>query len=326
MALEEVITVALDGTGGDKNRLGGIVKAVDFALTLYPELRLKVFGPTELNESLKHSRCEQQRIEFHKASQSIPQDEDPRRVLEGYPHAAMRLAIEAVKKGEADAMVSAGGTGPLVALSRHILGTIGNMRPALCARLPAGGKQRYSLMMDMGANARSSADDLYSFAKLGTAAARILLNNDEPHTAILNIGTEPNKGSSLVREARALIEQDPLLFSDGFLEANRLFCGDTDIIVTDGFTGNVALKAAEGVARIFAEGPAFKRILAKMSWPDWLIPWQYNGSLLLGVDGIVVKSHADAPEQALAVAMVEAARSAKSSLLLSMKHDELLKA
>ncbi len=321
---EKNITVALDGTGGDQNRQGGIVKAVEFALTLYPALNLVVFGSMELKEKLEHGRFDRRRITFHQASQCIPQDEKARNVLEGYQHSAMRLAVEAVKNGEADACVSAGGTGPLVALSRHILGTIGSMRPALCARLPAGGFKRYALMLDMGANATSSAQDLHDFALLGTAAAKVLLNNEEPRTAILNIGTEQGKGNALVQETRRLIEKDQKLLSEGFLEANRLFCGDADIIVTDGFTGNVALKAAEGVASIFAHGPFFKRLLAKMSWPEWLIPWQYNGSLLLGVNGVVVKSHANAPEQALAVAMVEAAKAVSSGLYDSLRNDPIL--
>lgn len=318
------ITVALDGTGGDCACLNGFAKAVEFALTLYPHMKIIVFGPNTLQDSLSKIRCDQDRVSFVEAPMSIPQDEDPRAVLVGFKQSAMRLCLEAVKQGKADAMVSAGGTGPLVVLSRHILGTFVNIHPALCSRLPAGGNKRYALMLDMGANAHSNAKDLYDFARLGTAAAKILLDNPHPHTAVLNIGTEEEKGNLQVRQARDLIKADELLWSDGFLEPNRIFCGDVDVIVTDGFTGNVALKAAEGVARIFTHGSFLKKMLAKMSWPSWLIPWQYNGSLLLGVDGVVVKSHADAPEQALAVAIVEAARAVKLQLLKKMKADTLL--
>lgn len=318
------ITVALDGTGGDLNCIDGCVRAVEFALTLYPSMRIMVFGPSLLKTSLQKIRGYQDRIDFVLAPMGIPQDEDPRAVLAGYAQSAMRLCLEAVKAGKADAVVSAGGTGPLVVLSRHILGTFGNVHPALCSRLPAGGNKRYTLMMDMGANARSSADDLYDFARLGSAAAKILLSNSAPHTAVLNIGTEEDKGNMQVRQARDLIKSDPRLLSDGFIEPNRIFCGDVDVIVTDGFTGNVALKAAEGVAGIFARRSFLKRILVRLSWPEWLIPWQYNGSLLLGVDGVVVKSHANAPDHALAVAMVEAARAVNSGLLEGMKKDKLL--
>lgn len=319
----KLYTVALDGTGGDRNRLAGIPRAVGFALTMYPDMKLLVFGSQELASDLKKADLDHSRLECRIAPQSIPQDENPRRVLENYPHAAMRQAVEAVKSGEAAAVVSAGGTGPLVALSRHLLGTIGSLHPALCARIPAG-KDRYGLMLDLGANAQSSAKDLYDFARLGTAAARVLLQNSQPRTAILNIGSERGKGSELVQNAFDLISSDPRLYTEGFVEANRLFCGEADIIVTDGFSGNIALKAAEGVARIFTHGPMLKRMFAKMAWPDWLTPWQYNGSLLLGVNGIVVKSHANALQEALAVAMVEAARAAKSGLYEAMVNDELL--
>lgn len=316
------ITVALDGTGGDTDRLGGIVRAAEFALTLYPAMRLIVFGSRELERSLKKARTGS-RCQFRLAPECIPQDEAPFKVLEGYRDSAMRKAVEAVRDGEAQAVISAGGTGPLVALSRHILGTLGRMRPALCARIPAG-EGRFSLMLDLGANARSSAADLLSFAKLGTAAARVMLKNAAPAVSVLNLGSELCKGNRTVLEARDLIASCRGLHCGGFVEANQLFTGDTDIIVTDGFTGNVALKAAEGVARIIAHGPGMKRFFARLAFPQWLAPWQYNGSLLLGVKGTVVKSHASARQEALAVAIVEAARAVEAGLTEKMAADPLL--
>ncbi len=322
---QKKITVALDGTGGDRsgdiNR--SVVNAVRFALTLYPSLYLIVFGPSELETELKKATIDQHRVDFRLAPQGIPQDETPRAVLQGYRRAAMRLAVQTVVDKEADAVVSGGGTGPLVALSRHLLGTLARLRPALCAKIP-GGPGRFSMMLDLGANATSTAGDLYDFARLGTAASRLLLGVSDPRVSVLNVGSEQGKGSALIRHARDLIKADRSLDGEGFVEANRLFCGDTDVIVTDGFTGNVALKAAEGVAHIFAHGPGLKRFFAKMACPDWLQPWQYNGSLLLGVNGVVVKSHASAGEEALAVAMVEAANAASCDLLEGMK-ETLLK-
>lgn len=311
------ITIALDGTGGDNRSTKNVVGAVRFALAMNPLIHLIVFGSTELQQDLARSGINQKSYTFRLAPQSIPQDESPRRVLSGYRHAAMRQAILSVKNGEADAVVSGGGTGPLVALSRHILGTIGSMRPALAAKIPAG-VGRFSIMLDLGANASCKIEDMHDFAILGSAYAKVALNCDSPRVAILNVGIERNKGPSQIRSLRDLLDADRSLYFQGYVEANHLFSGDADVIVTDGFTGNVALKAAEGVASIFANGPGLKRYLAKMAWPDWLLPWQYNGSPLLGVNGIVVKSHASAGDEALAVAMVEAANAVSVDLASQM--------
>ncbi len=307
------ITIALDGTGGDNRSTSSIVSAVRFALAMNPSIHLIVFGTAELQQDLARSGINPKSYTFRLAPQAIPQDEEPRRVLTGYRHAAMRQAIMCVKNGEADAMVSGGGTGPLVALARHILGTVNNMRPALAAKIPAG-IGRFSVMLDLGANASCKIEDMHDFALLGSAYAHVALGYEQARVAILNVGVERNKGSSQIRALRDILDADRDLYFQGYVEANHLFTGDADVIVTDGFTGNVALKAAEGVASIFAKGPGLKRYFAKMAWPSWLLPWQYNGSPLLGVNGIVVKSHASAGDEALAVAMVEAANSASVDL------------
>lgn len=314
------VIVAVDGTGGDNDSTRNIVGAALFALTLYPHLKLIIFGSEKLEDGLKKARLPDGRWEFRLAPLTIPQDETPRKVLEGYSNAAMRQAIECVKNQEADAMVSSGGTGPLVTLSRHILGTAGKIRPALCAKMPSG-PGRFSLMLDLGANSSFHSSDLYDFARLGSAAARISLNIGEPRISVLNVGSEQGKGNAVVREARDLIRENRHLYCQGFIEANRIFSGDTDVIVTDGFTGNVALKAAEGVARIFGQGAGLRKFFARLARPEWLMPWQYNGSLLLGVRGIVVKGHASAAEQSVAVAMVEAARAAEKNLSAAIEEE-----
>lgn len=319
MTKQKEIVVAIDGTGGDRGFLP-VVNAVRFALALYPSLKLIIFGPSDLSSALAKASVDAKRYEFRLASQNIPQDEDPKEVLAGYRKSAMRLAVEAVKNGEAHAVVSGGGTGPFVVLCRHILGTIGRVRPALCARMPSG-PNHFTLMLDLGANASSSAEDLYDFAILGNAAAKLYQGISDPRIAVLNVGTEAGKGNRLIQEAKELIRADHNLLFEGFVEANRIFCGDCDVIVTDGFTGNVALKAAEGVASIFAKSSGIKRFFAKLACPDWLTPWQYNGSLLLGVNGIAVKSHASAGDEALAVAMVEAAKAAQCDLYELMKEE-----
>ncbi len=308
MKKQKEVVVALDGSGNEKGN-AAVVSAVNFALTMYPSLRLLIFGSSSLLDDLKRQNIDPKRYEFHLAQQTIPQDESPRAVIKGYPRAAMRYALEAVRDGEAQSAISGGGTGPLVALSRHILGTIGNYRPALAARIPVS-TGKFALMLDLGANSAYKAQDLCDFACLGQAMARLSLNIEEPRIALLNIGIEEHKGPAILQEARSLIKADRSLYYVGFLEANRIFCGDADVIVTDGFTGNIALKAAEGVATLLGRGAGVKRFFARMARPEWLMPWQYNGSLLLGVNGTVVKSHNSAGNEAMAVAMVEAAKAA----------------
>ncbi len=317
------VTVALDGNGGDRDALSGIARAVRFAMTLYPDMRLIAFGARQLEEDLARAQVLGPRCEYRFAPLQIPQDEPPRNVLCGYSQSSMRKAIQCVKDGEAQAVISAGGTGPLVVLSRHILGTIGRMRPALCAKIPSG-SGRFSLMLDLGANSRCAPSDLCDFARLGTAAGRLILGVSEPSCAILNIGSELGKGNELVQKARVLISARKKLHCNGFIEANQLFSGNSDIIVTDGFTGNIALKAAEGVVKVFFRERGIKRYFAKLACPEWLMPWQYNGSLLLGVRGNVVKSHASAKQEALAVAIVEAAKAVKAGLCDAMLEDPLL--
>ena len=176
-------------------------------------------------------------------------------------------------------------------------------------------------MLDLGANAVCNAKDLHSFARLGHAAYKSIYNENSPRVSILNVGTERNKGNAVVRGARDLIEQDKMLNAYGFVEGDRLFTSDADVIVTEGFTGNVALKAAEGVAKLFLDRSGIKGVFSKLARPDWLIPWQYNGSVLLGVQGLVIKGHGSAGADAVGVALHEAYNYASMNLINSIKKE-----
>lgn len=329
---DDIIKVALDGTGGDSRDTLPIIEAVRFAMAIYPNLYLLIFGKSQLETDLIKAGVDQSRYEFHVAQQSIPQDAPPADVLKLYPHAAMLKAMLAVKEGAAVSMISSGGTGPLVTLARHVFGVQthsesvaklkcklglvargGKVRPCFVAKIPVG-PDRFSLMLDLGANASCVATDLFDFAYLGAACAQEYLELDNPRVALLNVGTEQGKGPEIIQTTRQCLEQDKSLYFTGFIEANRIFRDDADVIVTDGFSGNIALKAAEGVADLFSQGSGLKKIVTRMARPEWLLPWQYNGSVLLGVNGLVIKSHASAGKEALAVAMVEAARSAHANL------------
>lgn len=339
----ERTVVALDGTGGDNKDTRPVVDAVRFAKAMYPGLYLIIFGSSQLKNDLIKAQVDPSYYEFRLAQQVIPQDEEPRSVIKNYSNSAMFKAIECVKNHEANSMISSGGSGPLVTLSRHILGLqklsdarikfknrhnisarFGQVRPCFAARVPVG-PDRFALMMDLGANANCKGHDLYDFACLGSAFAKISLQLDAPRIALLNVGTEMSKGSVMIKQAKQYLEQDRNLHFTGFIEANRIFCDDADVIITDGFTGNVALKAAEGVADIYANSTGLKKFFGKMARPDWLLPWQYNGSVLLGVNGLVIKSHASAGKEALAVAVVEAARAAHASLASQVQNELLLK-
>lgn len=350
--------VALDGTGGDHRDTRAVVDAVRFAMAMYPQLDLIIFGSSQLEQDLLKAGIKKERYEFRLAQQTIPQDESPRMVLKNYQHAAMVQALACVRDGEADSMISSGGTGPLVTLARHMLGvqhlgpkrtalkariaqelgyspaqvraageTGGRegsaVRPCFAARIPVG-SNRFALMLDLGANASCQPWDLYDFACLGHACARISLEIDSPRISLLNVGTEQGKGNRFVHQARDFMAADRSLQFTGFIEGNRIFRDDADVIVTDGFTGNVALKAAEGVADIYTSAGGMKKFFGRLARPDWLLPWQYNGSVLLGVNGLVIKSHASAGIEALAVAVVEAARAAHSELATNMQQ-QLLK-
>ena len=351
--------VALDGTGGDHRDTRAVVDAARFAMAMYPQLDLIIFGSSQLEQDLLKAGIKKERYEFRLAQQTIPQDEPPRLVLKNYQHAAMVQALACVRDGEADSMISSGGTGPLVTLARHMLGVqhlspkrtavkakiaqelgyspaqvrasgeLGGstkegaaVRPCFAARIPVG-PNRFALMLDLGANASCQPWDLYDFACLGHACARVSLEIDSPRISLLNVGTELGKGNHFVHQARDFMAADRSLQFTGFIEGNRIFRDDADVIVTDGFTGNVALKAAEGVADIYASAGGMKKFFGKLARPEWLLPWQYNGSVLLGVNGLVIKSHASAGIEALAVAVVEAARAAHSDLATNMQQQLL---
>lgn len=301
------VTIALDGNGGD----GGyqaIARAVSEVLTARPDVCLTVFGDPAM-AALLRGQEHLPRLRLVPCRQNIPQDAPIGAVLRRYRQSSMYLALCALRSHEVQAVVSCGGTGPLVTLSRHLLGTCG-LRPALCARLPAG-PRRYTLMLDMGANSAVSSRDLLDFARLGAAAAALTMEAAQPRVSLLNVGTEEHKGSPLVREARALITSSAINYA-GFIEARDLFSGCTEVIVTDGFSGNIALKAAEGVVAAYAGGRGLRQCCARLAMPRWLLPWRHNGSLLLGVDGIVVKSHAAAPVHGIAAAVRAAAAFAAS--------------
>ncbi len=295
--------LALDAMGGDFGP-EVTVPAATAALQRYPELSLTLVGDRDLIltalGSVDESRCTVQH-----APQKVEMDERPSSALRNKRESSMRVALDLVRAGAADACVSAGNTGALMAMARYVLKTLpGIDRPAICATMP--GVKGTTHMLDLGANVDSRSEELFRFAVMGSVLCESVDNRPNPRVALLNIGEEEIKGNDRVKQTALLLEQSSLNYR-GFVEGNDIFTGKVDVIVCDGFVGNVALKASEGVASmlmhmareefmrnalskisgLFAR-PALQRLRGRVD------PRRYNGASLLGLRSIVVKSHGGA--------------------------------
>ncbi len=257
------------------------------------------------------------RVSMRHATQQVEMNESPSQALRTKKDSSMRVAIDLVKDGEADACVSAGNTGALMAKARFVLKMLpGIDRPAICCALPA--MQGHSHVLDLGANVDSSPEQLLQFALMGAALTSAVDNKPAPSVALLNVGEEEIKGDGRVKEAAMLISQSNLNYV-GFVEGDAVFKGSVDVIVCDGFVGNIALKASEGVGRMFlhfaqeeflrtpltrlaawVSGPVLKAAVRRID------PRRYNGASLLGLRGIVIKSHGSADQVSFAYAIDEA--------------------
>lgn len=295
--------VAVDAMSGDQGPKI-VIPACLASLAEYPWLHLILVGHERLLRQLlsAHSVTEHARLQIVHASEVVGMAERPSHALRGKPDSSMRVAVDLVRQGRANACVSAGNTGALMAISRHLLRTLpGVQRPAIMALLPSlhGGCH----VLDLGANVDCSAEQLYQFGLMGSAAV-CALGVANPRVALLNLGGEPGKGNRQVRLASKLFEESSALNYVGYIEGDALFMGDADVVVCDGFVGNIMLKSSEGLARLIAERAragffrnGFSRLLGFLALPvlrrlkEDFQPSRYNGASLLGLQGIVVKSH-----------------------------------
>ncbi len=298
-----IVTIALDAMGGDHGP-SVVVSAAVTMLHKNPFLHIILVGKPEVLEPMtqRHHVVFCARLEIVPASQLVLMDEHPSQALRGKKDSSMRVAINLVKSGRADACVSAGNTGALMATARFVLKTVpGIDRPAICALIPSHGGHTH--MLDLGANADSTPDQLFQFGVMGSALASSVYHIQAPRVGLLNIGEEEIKGIEKVREAAKLFSASHLNYI-GFVEGNDIFSKDVDVVVTDGFVGNVSLKTMEGLAKMISQyireefrRTAFTRLLAFMALPVLralkrrLDPRHYNGASLLGLKGVVVKSH-----------------------------------
>ncbi|SUT89297.1 putative glycerol-3-phosphate acyltransferase PlsX [[Actinobacillus] rossii] len=322
------LTLALDVMGGDIGPRITIPASLK-ALESDPALSLLLFGDSqqiqsELDLLLKNSPSNfRERLEIHHCSRVIANDQGLTSALRHSKGTSMRLAIEAVQHGDAQGCVSAGNTGALMGLSKVILQPLkGILRPALVALLPTM-DGHHSVMLDLGANLECTAENLYQFALMGAIFAENQLNLVFPRVALLNIGVEEIKGHKSIRDASNMLSNDSTINYVGFIEGNLLLNGKADVIVSDGFAGNVALKTLEGAAKNvigLLKGKSHNHLLKplfgglmKILFKDsyqrlkTINPDQYNGASLIGLTAVVVKSHGSANVEAFSNAIKDAA-------------------
>ncbi|NRF61639.1 phosphate acyltransferase PlsX [Vibrio coralliilyticus] len=318
------ITVALDAMGGDFGPRVTVPAAVQ-ALSHFPELKVILTGDhTAITTQLSSLGYQPDaRLSIQHSDRVISNSEKPSLALRNSNGTSMGMAIDAVAQGTADACVSSGNTGALMALSRFRLKLLpGIERPALISALPTASGGR-TWMLDLGANVSSDADSLFQFAVMGSALTEQYLDRP-PRIAILNIGAEEIKGNDLVKRCAEMLSQTQSVNFVGYIEGNQLLQDAADVVVCDGFVGNVCLKACEGTAQLFID--KLKSSMMASSIKGWIArklfsglfnelktlnPDQYNGASLLGLRGIVIKSHGSADVDAVINAIGEALHEVK---------------
>ena len=298
-----------------------VVRAAAASLDRYRNLELILVGDeSELTRLVDGIVGDHPRLSIRHAGEVVGMSEPPAEALRRKKDSSMRVAINAVKDGEAQACVSAGNTGALMATAKYVLKMLpGIDRPAIIAELPSRGGSLH--MLDLGANTQATADHLFQYAVMGSIVSNDILGIAQPRVALLNIGAEDTKGNDTVKEAAAMLGASSLNYV-GFIEGSDLFCGKADVVVTDGFSGNVALKTMEGTVDLCVHH--FKRQFTK-NWfaklqallARWVLRGlraemdsrKYNGATLVGLNGIVIKSHGSADayafQHAIETAIVE---------------------
>jgi phosphate acyltransferase len=316
--MSDKVRIALDAMGGDHGP-SVVVPGAEVSLIRHPDIEFVLFGDRAVMEPLvgAHPRLAAAARLVH-TDVAVKMDDKPSRALRyGRWKSSMWLAIDAVKRGEADVVVSAGNTGALMAMAKFNLKTkAGIERPAIAALWPT--LKGESIVLDVGASIGADAQHLVDLAAMGSAMARVLFDLDRPTVGLLNIGVEEVKGLEEVREAGQILRERPLPNLDyvGFVEGDDIGKGTVDVVVTEGFAGNIALKAAEGTARQIAQylknamGRTWRAklgyLLAREAFrtlADKMDPRKVNGGVFLGLNGIVIKSHGGTDVEGFAAAI-----------------------
>ena len=324
-----MITISVDCMGGDHGPIVTLPACQRF-LDRHPDAQLLMVGLPESLSAFSHARAT-----VIAASEVVGMDDPLEMALRRKKDSSMRVAIQQVKDGSAQAAVSAGNTAALMAISRYLLKTLDGIdRPAIAGQIP-NAKGQATTVLDMGANVDCSAEHLLQFAIMGSALVSVLSGNDNPTVGLLNIGEEAIKGNEVIKKAGELLrtaaKAGDLNFY-GNVEGNDIFKGTADIVVCDGFVGNVALKASEGLAtmivnflRVEFSRNIFTKMAAIAAYPiisalkKRMDHRRYNGGALLGLRGLVFKSHGSADEMAFEYALTRAYDAARNNLLDRVK-------
>jgi phosphate acyltransferase len=329
--------IAVDAMGGDEG-VRVMVEGAAIARRSHDRFKFLLVGDeTRIKAALENHPNLRAASEVLHAQDTISGEDKPSQAIRRAKTTSMGLAINAVKEGQAGAAVSAGNTGALMAMAKLALRTMpGIDRPALSALLPTLGENDVC-MLDLGANTECDTRNLVQFAVMGAAYARIVTGLEAPRVRLLNIGTEDIKGTDTLRDAAAVLKEAEARLAmkfDGFIEADKLCRGDVDVVVSDGFSGNIALKAVEGTARFVAD--LLRRSFASslrskfgflISRPatellkHHLDPNNHNGAVFLGLGGIVVKSHGSASALGVANAVHVTARLLEENLIERIQAD-----
>ncbi len=314
------LPLAVDAMGGDKAPKS-VMRGLQIMHQKQPERKFLLFGDAkmlQLHLDSKPMKSLSEACEIIHSDVVISDDEKPSIAVRQAKNSSMRMSIQAVKDGRACGVVSSGNTGAFMALSKMVLRTLPSIyRPALTGLMPNRGSS--IVMLDIGANVQCDANDLFLFALMGDAYSRVMLQATNPKVALLNIGSEEMKGHETLHITAEMLRSTPSINFTGYAEGNDICNGDVDVVVTDGFTGNVALKTLEGTARYFST--ELKQALSN-SWTGKLgymlarpafatmkrrlDPRRYNGAMFLGLDGIAIKSHGGSDGYAFYHAMKKA--------------------
>ncbi len=332
-------TIALDAMGGDHGP-SVVVPAALRALSEFKQLKLILVGDRDaVAEQLQQQGVEPSAaLQIHHTSQRVEMDDLPSHALRQKKDSSMRVAINLVKCGEADACVSAGNTGALMATARFVLKTLpGISRPAIISALPT--MHGHVHMLDLGANVESDGDILFQFAVMGSVLTQAVDGVERPRVGLLNIGEEEMKGNESVKLAARRLAATNSINYIGYVEGDDIFKGNVDVVVCDGFVGNIALKTAEGVAKMIShymkqgfQRTLWTRLAALVAMPvlRWLRakidPRRYNGASFVGLQGIVIKSHGGADVLAFETAIKEAVIEVDKSVpkMISQQLEQLL--
>ena len=303
--------------GGDHGLSVTVPASID-ALKTFPDIQIILVGQeSSINNELEKHQYDPARLTVQHADQVVEMDDLPSKALRNKRKSSMRIALNLVKEDQAQACVSAGNTGALMAVAKFVLKTIpGIDRPAICTSMPT--MKGHVHVLDLGANVGCTGDNLMQFSLMGSVLAQAVDENPSPRVGLLNIGEEEIKGHQRIKDAHALLTDTKINYI-GYVEGDDIYKGDTDVVACDGFDGNIALKSSEGVAKMISfylkeafTKNIFTKIIALMAYPvlsafkEKVDPRRYNGASLLGLRKIVIKSHGGADQLSYFHAIKEA--------------------